>query len=100
MAGSDIVFCQFNYFNQPTDQFYCTDRFADSTSMPIVDQENDVTNIATTTTYDPVMKQAVYFITFDKRMQSDMIANEDYNLENGATVNGIWAQGKIIGGVA
>ena len=37
MAGSDIVMCNFKYFNQPTDVFTCYDMFANFQSNPIKD---------------------------------------------------------------
>jgi hypothetical protein len=47
MNGSDIIMCQYSYYNDSSDAFVCTDRYASLQSLPPLDSERDTTDLST-----------------------------------------------------
>ena len=96
MVGSDVTFCPFYYFGQPTDAFACVDSYAKINAQPLPDQFNNVVNINSVSTYNTTTQTGYFEATFSKALQAD-VNNQDFNMTFGQSFSSIRAHGQVLG---
>lgn len=98
MFGVDMVMCQFKFSGvSASDVFICTDRYSTGTSIPGLDSQDDIDDVATEKFFDTDNKLADLAAVFKRKLVTDDIT-QDFTLRDGDTLDAVWAWGYIQSG--
>jgi hypothetical protein len=93
MVDADVVMCAFRYTGASSgDQFSCFDFYTTEEGAPYLDDEDNIIDISTTTTYGTDV--ATLTATFERLL--DTYQTEDYKIKASSTIDAIWAHGYIL----